>query len=105
MVKKEEGKYRRPSQKIDFEPQRERETLLWMERERVDWWVGGCVPKAIRKWGRSDIIWECDGHTEPRHTRPSVVSLLCEKSTTAKGTSIYDVRGEGGRGVVEKRTK
>ena len=31
------------------------------ERERVDWC--GCVPKAIRKWG-SDILLECDRHTE-----------------------------------------
>ena len=46
MVKKEEGKYRRPSQKIDFEPQRERETLLWMERERE--WIGGWVGVSPR---------------------------------------------------------
>ena len=42
MVKKEEGKYRRPSQKIDFEPQRERERLYsgWKEREWIGGWVG-----------------------------------------------------------------
>ena len=66
MVKKEEGKYQEreggwPSQKIDFEPEREEAGWKKRERERVDWC--GCVPKAIRKWG-SDILLECDRHTE-----------------------------------------